>query len=199
MSSHIDFVKTCCYNLDMILTYSNIINIENSERKARNAIAAFKYVKVAPGLYSNSPKSDSYIGIIFSRYKNITVTMQTAFEFYDLTDVNFGKYTIAFPHGSRKVKEDKIKQYFIESEIYDLGRIKVEKNGVSFYIYNKERLLIELIRNKKKLPYDYYKEIVNSYRTLIRNEAIDTNLLLKYAKSFKRGDKILETIMEVVA
>ena len=183
----------------MIYSYSDLISIEKNERKAREAIASFKYRKIAPGLYTDSANGENYLNVIFNRYENITVTMQTAFEYYDLTDLNYGRYTIAFPHGSRIVKDEKMKQFFVEKDIYDIGRVKVKKNGFEFYIYNKERLLIELVRNKAKLPYDYYKEIVNSYRSLIRDGQIDTGLLLKYAKAFKRGNNIIEKIMEVVA
>ena len=182
----------------MIYSYSDIIIIEKNERKAREAIASFKYKKVAPGLYTDDQGNISYLELISKRYKNVTVTMQTAFEFYDLTDVNYDKYTIAFPHGSRKINDDGITQLFIDKDIYDIGRIKIEKDGVGFYIYDRERLLIELIRNKKKLPFDYYKEVVNSYRRLFKEGAIDTSLLLKYTKRFKQGDKIIEKIMEVI-
>ena len=182
----------------MIYSYSDLISKEKNERKAREAIASFKYLKIAPGLYTDSATGEHYLNVIFNRYENVTVTMQTAFEYYDLTDVNFGKYTIAFPHGSRIVKDEKMKQLFVDRDVFDIGRIKVKKNGFEFYIYNKERLLIELVRNKAKLPYDYYKEIVNSYRSLIKEGLIDTGLLLKYAKSFKRGNSIIERIMEVV-
>lgn len=185
--------------MDMIYSYSDIIRVEKNERRARKAIASLRYVKIAPGLYSDEAGKENYLGLIVRRYKNVTVTMQSAFEYYDLTDVNYDKYTIAFPHGSRKVDDTRIKQYFIGREIYDIGRIKVEKNGVSFYIYNKERMLIELIRNKKKLPFDYYKEVVNSYRLLLRDGELDTSLLLKYAKAFSNGNNIIETIMEVIS
>ena len=183
----------------MIYSYSEIVNLEANVRKARNAISSSKYKKIAPGFYSDTPDNESYINLIFKRYKNVTITMQSAFEYYNLTDVNYDKYTLAFPHGSRKIKDDKIKQLFIETGIYDIGRGKIRKNDSIIYIYNKERLLIELIRNKRKLPYDYYKEIIHSYRKLVSDGLIDTKLLLQYAKSFKKGDNIIETIMEVVA
>ncbi len=31
-------------------------------------------------------------------------------------------------------------------------------------IYDKERMLIELIRNKNQMAFDYYKEIISNYR-----------------------------------
>ena len=45
--------------------------------------------------------------------------------------------------------------------------IEVEEktiNGTKIKLYTKERLLVELIRHRNKLPFDYYKEIITSYR-----------------------------------
>ncbi len=40
-------------------------------------------------------------------------------------------------------------------------------NKTTIKIYSKERLLIELIRHRNKIPFDYYKEIISSYRNKI--------------------------------
>ncbi len=45
-----------------------------------------------------------------------------------------------------------------------LGVEEKTVNGISIRVYPEERLLIELIRHRNKLPFDYYKEIIGSYR-----------------------------------
>ena len=35
---------------------------------------------------------------------------------------------------------------------------------IEIHMYNKERMLVELLRNKNKLPFDYYKEILENYK-----------------------------------
>ena len=40
-------------------------------------------------------------------------------------------------------------------------------NTYKILMYNKERMLLELLRNKNKLPFDYYKELILSYRKII--------------------------------
>ena len=59
-------------------------------------------------------------------------------------------------------------------------------------IYDKERMLIELIRNKKALPFDYYKEVIESYRRTI--QTLDIETLQEYILSFPKKDHIWETI-----
>ena len=49
----------------------------------------------------------------------------------------------------------------------NLGVTTLEKNGAQIKIYSKERLLIELLRHKSSLPFDYYKEVLVNYREII--------------------------------
>ena len=62
---------------------------------------------------------------------------------------------------------------------------------------NQERMLIELIRNKSKIPFDYYKEIIGNYRNRV-NE-MDFGKVSEYAEHFKMNQTIMNTIqMEVL-
>ena len=65
-------------------------------------------------------------------------------------------------------------------------------NNVEIKIYNKERMLIELIRNKNKLPFDYYKEILLNYRKVI-NE-LDIQAIQEYAFALPKTSMVLETL-----
>ena len=64
-------------------------------------------------------------------------------------------------------------------------------------IYNRERMLIELLRFKNKLPFDYYKEIIANYRRLIYD--LDIERIQAYADSFPRSKMISDALeMEVL-
>ncbi|MCD7809951.1 MAG: hypothetical protein LUH02_11465, partial [Erysipelotrichaceae bacterium] len=58
--------------------------------------------------------------------------------------------------------------------------------------YNKERLLIEVIRYKNKLPYDYYKEIIHSYRNIIND--LDIQQIEDYATLLPKSSMVIETL-----
>ena len=53
-------------------------------------------------------------------------------------------------------------------------------------------MLIELIRNKNKLPFDYYKEILLNYRKVI-NE-LDIQAIQEYAFALPKTSMVLETL-----
>ena len=70
-------------------------------------------------------------------------------------------------------------------------------NNSSIRIYDKERMLIELVRFKKKIPMDYYKEIIQNYRKLTFE--LDFGLVEDYASLFRNGKTLLNSIqMEIL-
>jgi len=73
----------------------------------------------------------------------------------------------------------------------------MEYNNTSIKIYNKERMLVELIRNKNMLPFDYYKEIIINYRRII--EKLDIQLIQEYVYALPKTSMIMEVLeMEVL-
>ena len=90
----------------------------------------------------------------------------------------------------------KIHQYYIISDILDLGVTTIEHRDTVINIYDKERMLIELLRYKNNLPFDYYKEILGRYRDIIQK--LDIERIQEYAESFPRHKMISQALdMEV--
>lgn len=73
-----------------------------------------------------------------------------------------------------------------------MGVIQINYNDVEIKIYNKERMLVELICNKNNLPFDYYKEILLNYRKMINK--LDIQAIQKYAHALPKTNMVLETL-----
>ena len=57
-------------------------------------------------------------------------------------------------------------------------------------------MLIELVKNKKNTPYDYYKDIIDNYRK--QKSTIDLYKLYEYACVYPNGEKIISMIQDEV-
>ena len=57
-------------------------------------------------------------------------------------------------------------------------------------------MLIDLARNKNKIGYDLYKEIISNYRK--QANSLDTQKIEEYLQYFINGDKIFEIIQDEV-
>ncbi len=78
------------------------------------------------------------------------------------------------------------------NHLFEIGKSQINYNNVQINIYNKERMLIELIRNKNTISFDYYKEIIGNYREIA--DEIDMSLLADYLECFVNGKNIFEII-----
>ncbi len=85
-----------------------------------------------------------------------------------------------------------MKQIYENSNAFEMGKTTIEYDGVDITIYNEERLLIELIRNKRKFSFDLYKEIISNYRKLIHK--MDMTQIMEYAYELPKTNMVMETI-----
>ena len=97
------------------------------------------------------------------------MTGKYAFYCHDLTNVIPEKYYIATKAKAAKHTDHRIVQLYVKDDLLQLGVTEKEINGVTVKIYDKERMLIELLRNKNTMPYDLYKEIIGNYRKIIED------------------------------
>lgn len=89
-----------------------------------------------------------------------------------------------------------MRQHFIPEGWLGIGRSTVSVDGTELAVYDPERMLLELMRSRNKLPYDLYREAVASFRR--RSERLDIYRLQDYAEAIPHGEAHLERAMEEV-
>ena len=123
--------------------------------------------------------------------------MESAFYYLGVSDVVPEKYIVATSRDATKYKNDNIVQYFMDEKLLEIGAETIIHNNVSIPTFNKERMLIEVIRYKNKLPFDYYKDVINYYRNHIGE--IDLSTVMDYLEHFPKRKMIMKIIqMEVL-
>ena len=86
----------------------------------------------------------------------------------------------------------------MNGDFINIGRERIKTEYGYIYIFNKERMLIELFRLKKKLPRAYFLEVVSSYRTLKIKEEISLRKVSEYCEKMNCGINILKEIQEMI-
>lgn len=175
----------------MVYNYKEIIELEKSDYNLNNKLKNKELFKIEKGIYSTRKVVDPML-IYAKKYPGAIITLDNAFYYYGLTDVIPNKYYLATKQKARPIKDDNVVQIFSTDELLEIGKTQVEIDGMLVNMYDKERLLIELIRRKKQIPLDYYKEIINNYRDSIYK--ISMRRVEKYASQFNIEEHILDTI-----
>lgn len=179
----------------MIYSYKELKNIYKTSYSIQKALNNKEIYKVDKGYYSNNKHIDPMV-LYSKKYPNAIITMDSAFYYYDLTDVIPNKTYLATPMHSYVIKNDKIVQFFVDDNILNVGKIKVMIDNQEVDIYDKERLLVELIRKRNQIPFDYYKELIANYRE-IANE-LDMYKIEQYVSIFKNEVNISNALLREV-
>lgn len=176
-------------------TRAECLEIYGSDYFIEKKIEAGELFKVGKGIYSEK-KYVPELAMLVYKYPNAVVTMRSAFFFHGLTDVIPDECDLATTRDAAKIMDKRVKQYFVSDVFFEEGIEITEYKGYGIRIYNKERMLIELVRYKSKLPFDYYKEIILNYRKLL--PSLDIQKIQDYALRAPKSNKILEILqMEV--
>ena len=165
-----------------------------SDYQIQKAVDEKKFFKVDEGLYSDKVYAN-YIEIIAKKYPDFVVYGDSAYYYHNLTDFIPSKIVLATKKNN-KIRSKHVKQVRLTDELFGIGITKIEINGISINIYDKERMLIELARSKNQMGYDMYKEIITNYRKIV--DDLDMGKIEKYLSYFPYEDKLFEIIQDEV-
>ncbi len=180
----------------MLYKYNQCIEIYGSNYKLQQAIKRKEMYKIEKGIYSNN-KNVSELEVILIKYPNVIFTSYSAFYYHGLTDSIPEYYYCATSKDDTKYKDKRIYQVYENSDSLELGAVLMEYNNTTIKLYNKERMLVELIRTKNKLSLDFYKEVILQYRKNI--EQLNMQLIEEYIYALPKKELIFEILqMEVL-
>lgn len=182
----------------MIYNTKELLEKHKYQNAINDLVKKGVYFKISHGFYSDIDIPSNLPEVLCLLYPKSVVTHYSAFYHYGFSDYVPDKYYIAFPHNSKPINNKMVKQFFVSNSIVDIGVKRIKTNYGFINIYDEERMLIELIRNKRLFSYPYYKEIVQKYRILVLQEAIDFYKIMKYCKHFKNGNSIMKKIQEEI-
>ena len=161
----------------MVVGYREAMKHYGSVYRVNRAIKSKQLFKIGRGMYSYQEET-SELEVVSARYPQAVFTMDSAFYFHGLTDVIPERLHLATCRNMLRIKNPRIRQYFEQKNYFGIGKMVLSFNGVEVSVYDQERMLLELVRRKKEVPFDYYKEIVRSYRKQV--ERLDIMKLESY-------------------
>lgn len=126
------------------------------------------------------------------------VCVESALFHYGYSDFAPRKWTIAiqrsFSRTVKKMQEVPVKAYFIQKEIYPLGKTSDLFNSVTLHVYDRERTICDCFKYRTKLDNELFNKAVNSYAADDKKNLAN---LSKYAKEMRVYTKLMN-VMEVM-
>lgn len=175
----------------MLLSYQECLEKYGTDYQIKKSIQNGELFVKEKGIYSDE-RYVPEIEIISKKFPNAIITLNSAYYYYGLTDTIPDYYYVATPKSTRKIRDERVKQFYENSEAFDMGKTTIKYDGVDIIIYDKERLLVELIRNKRKFSFDLYKELIINYRKIIHE--LDIGVVAEYAYELPKSNMVMETL-----
>ena len=166
----------------MIYMYTDLTKNGLSDYQIKKMLKEKKLYLIKKGIYSDN-SNYSYLELISKKHPNAVFTLETAAYCYGLIEKNKIPYVIATKQKDRKIHDENIKQIFMTNSLYDTGISKITYQGYNILIYDLERLLIDIVRNKVNMEYDNYQGIISNYRKI--SKLLNKNKLNEYIVNFK--------------
>lgn len=175
----------------MMYTYKECIEKYKTNYEIRKLLAKGSLIRVSKGIYSDTD-NEVELAIICKAYRDAVFTLNSAFYYHGLTDTIPSNYYLLTDKNYTKIKDKRITQLFDNNASLAIGVETKMYNGTEIRIFNRERMLVELIRNKRKFSFDYYKEIIANYRKLIYE--LDIQAVQEYAYQLPKTRLVLDTL-----
>ena len=178
----------------MIYMHKDFIKRGYKDYHVKKLMEMGKLYYIKKGIYSTT-KEINYFEYIAKKHPNAIITLWTACYCYGFIKENKKIYAVATKQKDRKIKDSKIKQTFMTDDLYEVGLCHIKFQGINIKIFDLERLLIEIVRNKTNVPHDMYKEMIDSYCRV--KGLINKRKLKEYISKFS-DKKIKERILNEI-
>lgn len=150
--------------------------------------------KVARGIYIREEIWPDELFILQQNYKRIVFSLETALYLHGLLDREYATIYVTLPANANQVglREKGIIVKQLKKEFYLLGQTEVKTYfDNTVVIYDKERCICDLIKEKEKIEVQTFQTAMKSY---MRSSDKDLTKLLSYASKLNMKEEVMKYI-----
>lgn len=157
-----------------------------------------KLERVRKGIYTISGGLADEYALLQAQSTKSIFSYGTALYLWGMSDRTPHILDITVPHGTNTtvVRRDNpnLRCHYVQPELYELGITQtVSPQGGTVRLYDRERCICDLVRDKSRMEMQLYSQALNEYF----KEKPNSRKLLKYSKSFGIEERI-RIYMEVL-
>ena len=126
------------------------------------------------------------------------VCVESALFHYGYSDFAPRKWSIAVPRSVSRTKLDvealPVQTYFVQQDLYELGKTSEDFHGVTLPVYDRERTICDCLKYRSRLDTELFSKALNAY---VNDPQKNLSNLSIYAKKLRVYKKVVE-LMEVL-
>ena len=127
------------------------------------------------------------------------VCVESALFHYGYSDFAPRKWSIAVPRSMSRTKLDvdelTLRPYFVGPEIYELGKVTDDFEGVSLPVYDRERTICDCFKYRSRLDNEIFNKALHSYANDTQKNLQNLSLYAKKLRVYKKVTELMEVLL----
>ena len=127
------------------------------------------------------------------------VCVESALFHYGYSDFSPRKWSIAVPRSMSRTKLDVdalvLRPYFVGPEIYELGKVTDDFEGVSLPVYDRERTICDCFKYRSRLDSEIFNKALHAYANDTQKNLQNLSLYAKKLRVYKKVTELMEVLL----
>ena len=127
------------------------------------------------------------------------VCVESALFHYGYSDFAPRKWSIAVPRSMSRTKLDVdalvLRPYFVGLEIYELGKVTDDFEGVILPVYDRERTICDCFKYRSRLDNEIFNKALNAYANDTQKNLQNLSVYAKKLRVYKKVTELMEVLL----
>ena len=127
------------------------------------------------------------------------VCVESALFHYGYSDFAPRKWSIAVPRSMSRTKLDvdalALQPYFVQPEIYELGKVTDDFEGVILPVYDRERTICDCFKYRSRLDNEIFNKALNAYANDTQKNLQNLSVYAKKLRVYKKVTELMEVLL----
>lgn len=156
--------------------------------------------RVRHGYYELTEKSEvSEEQLLATLVPKGIVCVESALFHYGYSDFAPRKWSIAVPRSMSRTKLNvdvlALQPYYVQAELYDLGKTIGNFNGVVLPVYDRERTICDCFKYRAKLDNEIFNKALNAYANDTEKNLSNLSAYAKKLRVYKKVTELMEVLL----
>jgi predicted transcriptional regulator of viral defense system len=127
------------------------------------------------------------------------VCVESALFYYGYSDFAPRKWSIAVPRTISRTKLDvdtlALQTYFVQQDIYELGKTTGEFHSVTLSVYDRERTICDCFKYRSRLDTELFSKALNAYANDPKKNLSNLSVYAKKLRVYKKVIELMEVLL----
>ena len=156
--------------------------------------------RVRHGYYELTEKSEvSEEQLLATLVPKGIVCVESALFHYGYSDFAPRKWSIAVPRSMSRTKLNvdvlALQPYYVQAELYDLGKTTDDFNGIVLPVYDRERTICDCFKYRAKLDNEIFNKALNAYANDTEKNLSNLSAYAKKLRVYKKVTELMEVLL----